>query len=45
MVIAMTFNNDLGDSWQLADFPQYPEKFSALGLRLGVNIVIYALTH
>jgi hypothetical protein len=45
IMVAMTFNNDLGDSWQLADDPRYPEKDSALGLRLGVNFVVYTLTH
>ncbi len=45
IVVAMTFNNDLGDSWQLADEPRYPEKYSALGIRLGVNLVVYTLTH
>lgn len=45
IVVAMAFNSDLGDSWQLADEPRYPEKFSALGLRLGVNYVVYSLTH
>ena len=28
-----------------ADDPQYPEKFSALGIRIGVNYIIYAMTH
>ena len=45
VVVAMAFNSDLGDSWQLADEPRYPEKFSALGMRMGINYVIYALTH
>ena len=45
VMAAMTFNMDLGDSWEHADNPQYPEKFSALGLRIGVNYVIYAMTH
>lgn len=45
VMIMMTFNNDLGDSWQLADNPQYPEKFSSLGIRLGVNFVVYTMTH
>ena len=45
VVVAIAFNNDLGDSWQLADEPKYPEKYSALGLRIGVNYVVYALTH
>jgi hypothetical protein len=45
LMVAMTFNNDVGDSWELADDPSYPEKFSALGIRLGVNYVVYAMTH
>lgn len=45
VVVAMAFNSDLGDSWQWADNPRYPEKYSALGLRIGVNYVVYAMTH
>ena len=45
VMVAMTFNQDLGDSWEHADNPQYPARFSALGLRVGVNYVIYAMTH
>ncbi|HEV3329816.1 MAG TPA: DUF4159 domain-containing protein [Bryobacteraceae bacterium] len=45
VMVAMTFNQDLGDSWEHADNPQYPQRFSALGLRVGVNYVIYAMTH
>lgn len=45
VVVAIAFNNDLGDSWQLADEPKYPEKYSALGIRIGVNYVVYAMTH
>jgi len=39
------FNSDVGDSWEYADDPRYPERFSALGIRLGVNSIIYAMTH
>jgi len=45
VMIAITFNSDVGDSWEFADDPEYPEKFSALGIRLGVNYIIYAMTH
>jgi hypothetical protein len=45
VVAAMTFDSDLGDSWEWADDPQYDEKFSALGIRIGVNYVVYAMTH
>ena len=45
LIAAITFNNDVGDSWEYADNAAYPERFSALGIRLGVNDVIYAITH
>jgi len=45
VMVAMAFNSDLGDSWQLADEPRYPEKYSALGLRIGVNYIVYAMSH
>jgi uncharacterized protein DUF4159 len=45
LMVAMTFNNDVGDSWEWADDPRYPEKYSALGIRLGVNYVVYSMTH
>jgi hypothetical protein len=45
LMVAMCFNNDVGDSWEWADDPGYPEKYSALGIRIGVDYVIYSLTH
>ena len=45
LLVAMSFNSDVGDSWEWADYPQYPERFAALGIRIGVNYVVYAMTH
>jgi hypothetical protein len=45
MQVAICFNMDLGDAWEWADAPEYPEKFSALALRIGVNYALYDLTH
>jgi hypothetical protein len=45
VMVAICFNNDLGDSWEFADEPRYPEKYSALGIRITVNYVVYAMTH
>jgi uncharacterized protein DUF4159 len=45
LMVVMDFNSDVGDSWEWADDPEYPEKYSALGIRIGVNYVVYALTH
>lgn len=45
LMVAMFFNSDVGDSWEWADDAWYPERFSSLGIRLGVNFVMYSLTH
>ncbi|MBV9403851.1 MAG: DUF4159 domain-containing protein [Acidobacteriaceae bacterium] len=45
VMIAISFNSDIGDSWEWADAPHYPEKYSALGIRVGVNYIVYAMTH
>ncbi len=45
VMVAISFNSDVGDSWEWADSPQYPEKFSALGIRIGINYIVYAMTH
>ena len=45
LVVAATYNSDIGDAWEWADDPGYPEKYSALGIRLGVNYIVYAMTH
>ena len=45
IMVAISFNSDVGDSWEWADDPRYPEKFSDLGIRIGVNYIVYAMTH
>jgi hypothetical protein len=45
IMVAISFNSDMGDSWEYTDEPSYPERYSALGLRIGVNSVIYSMTH
>ncbi|HEV3202499.1 MAG TPA: DUF4159 domain-containing protein [Bryobacteraceae bacterium] len=45
LVVAICHNMDLGDSWEHADNPEYPQQYSALGIRIGVNYVVYAMTH
>jgi hypothetical protein len=45
LMVAICHDMDLGDSWEHADNPEYPAKFSDLGIRIGVNYVVYAMTH
>jgi len=45
LMVVICHNMDLGDSWENADDPQYPQQFSALGIRIGVNYLVYSMTH
>jgi Domain of unknown function (DUF4159) len=46
VMVLMTHNTDLGDSWEReADDPTYFYKFAANGYAFGIDIVLYALTH
>ncbi len=45
IMVAIVFNSDLGDGWEWADEPTYPERYSALAIRIGVNYVVYSMTH
>jgi hypothetical protein len=45
LMVAINFNMDIGDAWEHADHPQYPEPMTALAYRFGINYVIYAFTH
>jgi len=45
IMVAISLNSDIGDSWEWSDSSRYPMKFSYLGMRIGVNYVIYAMTH
>src|SRR5262249_32269378 len=45
MVVAVNYNTDVGDAWEFADVPYYPEAMTALAYRYGINYLIYAMTH
>lgn len=45
ITVGICFNMDVGDGWEFADDPGYPERYASEAMRLGVNYVIYAMTH
>ena len=45
IMVAISFNSDLGDSWEWSNRAEYPERFSDLGFRIGINDLVYAMTH
>ena len=45
LMILITYNSDLGDAWEWMDDPDYPALFTGYAYRLGMNSIIYAMTH
>jgi hypothetical protein len=45
LMVGINFNQDVGDSWEEANTPDYPEPMTAQGYRFGINYVTYAMTH
>ncbi len=44
-MVAINYNMDMGDSWEHANDPYYPLDMTSLGYRLGINYIVYAMTH
>jgi hypothetical protein len=34
----------LGDAWEWADDPRYPENFASLAFRIGIDYIMYGMT-
>jgi len=45
LMVAINFNMDMGDAWEHADDPNYPISMTAHAYKLGVNYVLYSVTH
>ena len=45
ILVAVNFDTDVGDAWEYADSPQYPEHMTELAYRYGINYVVYSMTH
>ena len=43
--VAICHNMHLGDAWEWADDPEYPEQFASMAFRVGLNYVMYSMTH
>ena len=45
LMMMINFNTDLGDAWEHAADAFYPRKYSDMAFKMGINAVIYSLTH
>jgi len=45
LMVLIHFNTDLGDAWEWADDPLYPIRYSTYAYQVGINMIIYAMSH
>jgi hypothetical protein len=45
LMVLINWNTDLGDAWEWAEQPTYPLEFSTFAFQMGVNMILYAMTH
>ena len=45
LMVAINWNSDLGDAWEWAEDPYYPLHFSTYAYQMGVNFIVYSMSH
>jgi hypothetical protein len=45
LVAFFSRNSDLGDAWEWINDPRYPVKYGLAAYKVGINVVIYAMSH
>jgi hypothetical protein len=45
LVVFIARNSDLGDAWEWINDPTYPVRFGLAAYKVGINVVIYAMSH
>lgn len=45
VMVAICHNMHLGDAWEWADDPRYPENFASMAFRIGLDYIMYGMTH
>jgi hypothetical protein len=45
VIVFIARNCDLGDAWEHIDDPRYPLQYGLAAYKVGINVIIYAMTH
>jgi hypothetical protein len=45
IMVAICHNSDVGDAWEWADSPDYPEHATSMAYRIAINYIVYGMTH
>jgi hypothetical protein len=45
LIVLINWNTDIGDAWEWADLPGFPAKYSTYAYKIGINAIVYAMSH
>ena len=45
LMVVINGNTDLGDAWEWFERPEYPLQFSSFAVQMGVNFIVYSMSH
>ena len=45
LIVFISRNSDLGDAWEWINDSRYPVKYGLAAYKIGINVVIYAMSH
>ncbi len=45
VVVMINHNMDLGDAWEWADVPEYEERYTTRAYHLGIDYIVYSMSH
>jgi hypothetical protein len=45
IMVFIARNSDNGDAWEWIDDPRYPLKYGLAAYKLGMNLIVYSMTH
>jgi hypothetical protein len=45
VMVFIARNCDNGDAWEWIDDPRYPLRYGLAAYKLGMNLIVYAMTH
>jgi hypothetical protein len=45
IMVAICHNSDVGDAWEWSNDPHYPERDTSLAYRIGINYILFDMTH
>jgi hypothetical protein len=45
LLLIANYNNDIGESWEWSDTGFFPIEINNTAFKLGVNYIVYSMTH